>query len=336
MNYVMDTTHSALSHQIEVVESLSNHYDQVTVLTGVCNWTPTNPKIRVISTHWKKNRPLRNISFFYFQFARVYFSRRYNVVFSHMTVIQSSLVAPILRIFKTKHLVWYAHASNSAYLTWVHFWSNQILTSTPGSCPIKGEKVKYLGQMINEMNFQMETSQQFSRNSFIHVGRLDPSKNIETIIAAVASARTSNSNLTLTFVGDPSTDVSSKYLSMVMKTWEKDIRAGWLKFHSAIPRHEVSTLLSSYDIFIHAFDGSLDKSIVEATMKGIPVITSNIEYQKIFGVWAHNYHDLLSEIHSLLSKSDFEIASIVNSRRELAIAQHSLTHWTQRFIHAAS
>lgn len=332
----MDKSHSSLSHQIEVVESLVDHYDQITVLTGASNWIPSNTKIRVISTNWRPNQPLRNVCSFYFHFIRIYILGGYKTVFSHMTVMQSCLVAPILRIFRTKHLLWYAHASESVFLWWSSLWVNQILTSTEGSCPIKSEKVKYLGQMIDDRKFPQTDRLPTKRESMIHVGRLDPSKNIHSIIESVFQARELIPGLTLTFVGNPSNSCSSTYMQRIFTVWGESIKAGWLRFEPAVPRDEIAELLSKFDFFIHAFQGSLDKSTVEATMVGVPVITSNLEYQNIFGVWGHPYRDLKSEIMSACAVHENELSLVVASRRKLAIAEHSLNQWVKKFLEVAS
>jgi hypothetical protein len=49
---------------------------------------------------------------------------------------------------------------------------------------------------------------------------------------------------------------------------------------------EVSNILNSHDVFVHAYEGSLDKALIEATLAGIPVITANREYIRIFGSWS--------------------------------------------------
>ncbi len=54
---------------------------------------------------------------------------------------------------------------------------------------------------------------------------------------------------------------------------------------SSLAYGENTVRLQTYDCFIHSFQGSLDKTIVEATFLGLPVITINNEYRNIFGSW---------------------------------------------------
>jgi hypothetical protein len=181
----MDKSHPALSHQVDTIESLAAEFNSITVLTGYSNWVPTFDNIRIVSTSWNQGQNIRNVLRFFKGFFAVIFTTRFTSVFSHMTLIQTSLVAPILRIMGIPHYLWYAHAQNSSYLKWAHFWVTRILTSTPGSCPLSGAKVSYLGQAIDQGLFIFKSDLNYPLKRCVHVGRLDPSKNVNLIISSV-------------------------------------------------------------------------------------------------------------------------------------------------------
>lgn len=327
LNYVMDKTHPALSHQVDVVEGLAKKFASVSVLTGSSNYIPTLGNISVISTNWIPGQNIRNVLRFYFHFFSVIKLRKFSSVFSHMTLIQSSLIAPILKFLHVRHLVWYAHAENSKFLRWVHFWSDGILTSTRGSCPIQGKKVAYLGQSIDPEQFKQNPSGKFPLQKCVHIGRQDPSKNLELIIQSVARLRAKYPTLSLELVGDPLGPQSEAYVFNLKNTWRKSLDEGWLVFSPAIPRELIPETLRRSDLFVHAFVGSLDKSLIEATMITMPVATLNREYIREFGSWSTNSSSLESELESVLKLSAPELFEVSLSRRLRAIENHSYSKW---------
>jgi hypothetical protein len=330
LNYVMDRTHPALSHQVDVVEGLAKYFSTVTVLTGSNSYSPNCRNIDVISSDWAQGKNLRNVLNFYYRFFLVIRRKRYASVFSHMTLVQSSLVAPILRILNIKHYVWYAHAKKTFFLSWTHFWANAIITSTRGSCPLQGEKVIYLGQSVDPVQFPQRTRLGFPLTKCVHVGRMDRSKNLGEIISSVEELRLKFPRLTLTLVGNPSSPDSIEYVTDLKHSWEKALASGWLTFEQAIPRAQVPEKLLENDIFVHAFSGSLDKSLVEATLTGMPVVTINQEYINEFGSWKNGDHSLNIELISLLEKSEGEVKREVYSRVLLGVNNHSFTTWILR------
>ena len=103
-----------------------------------------------------------------------------------------------------------------------------------------------------------------------------------------------------------------------------------LKIISSISRKDIPRKLSESDVFIHAFQGSLDKTLVEATMTGLPVVTINLEYRKIFGSWTSDPEaSLQQELEGYLSaiEGDYDLKSELHRRYIVALTLHSENHW---------
>ena len=99
-----------------------------------------------------------------------------------MTEVQSAVTSPFTKIFGIKHYLWYAHTSKSIYLRFSSLFVDGILTSTYGSCPIQKSNTFVIGQSIKPQQFQFHNhTLQKNKINFIHVGRMDPSKEIEKI-----------------------------------------------------------------------------------------------------------------------------------------------------------
>ena len=115
-----------------------------------------------------------------------------------------------------------------------------------------------------------------------------------------------------------------------------DVQIGWLTFTPAIARIKLPDELKKYDCFVHAFQGSLDKTLVEATLSAIPVATVNKEYLKIFGKWnysnSNNQPFLTSELRFILSSGANAISKEVDRRYEIARSNHDIEGWISRLV----
>ena len=332
----MDEKSQVFSHQIELVNQLSSKFDQITVLTaqvGVCN---TEKNVKVVSFDWVEGKRVSSLLRFLKIFAKTIRSEKFTVLFSHMTSVQSVFISPITRIIKLKHYLWYAHTSNGIFLKVSRLLSDGIITSTPGSCPLKGSKVYPIGQSINSKKFKKKNSNTQPIKNLVHIGRFDPSKNIKEIVYEVKKLRGNFPDLKLEVIGSPSSDRFKDYETNVKAKFNSEVQLGWLRFTPHIPRSSLPEILQTYDCFIHSFQGSLDKTIIEATFAGLPVITINNEYRKIFGGWdlinTGLNNSLKDEAQLLLKLDDDARQSEVDRRYRVAVEQHELTGWIDRLV----
>ena len=249
-----------------------------------------------------------------------------------MTEVQSALIAPILRFSSIPHVLWYAHTSKSLYLLWNNFFVNNIVTSTQGSCPLRNRKVIPIGQAIDDNKFIFPIKHVIYKKKFVHIGRLDPSKNIQSIIDIVTKFHSKDSGISLNLVGSSS--------SLKTRQYELEIKSNnsiksFITFQGVIPRIEIPRVLYESDAFIHCFYGSLDKTLIEATMVGIPVISPNREYVHEFGSWSNVKLDdvtLESELEAFFEMSEQNITENCLNKQNYALTHHSYAIWEKRLI----
>lgn len=331
LNYVLDRSHPALAHQFDVVDALAKSFDKVIVLTGSYDGTPCLSNVYVESMNWHRGEPVLNIYRLFRSLIRVLRRNKLDVVFSHMTLIQSAILAPIFKLMRIPHFLWYAHTQESFLLHWVHFISNGIITSSNGSCPISSPKVQAIGQGIKQEVFVGKGEFSAMPTKCVHIGRTDPSKKIEVIINSVANARHLYPNLTLEIVGSPSNFEGDKYLESLKNKYQIGMAEGWLKFTYAIRRSDVPQKLFEKDIFVHAFIGSLDKSLIEATMAGLSVVTLNREYFNEFPQCRPTEMSSLNQsLLELLELNHKERKARNEAMQARAIANHSFENWVLR------
>ena len=330
LNYKMDSSDGIFGHQVQSVWELAKDFERVYVVTGSIGEMRIPSNTYVVSTYWEPGARLKSSIRFYRQVLKFIFKKDL-VIFSHMTEVQSALIAPLTRILRIPHWLWYAHAKKSKFLTWDHFFLNGIVTSSPGSCPIKGGRVHPIGQAIDPRMFPPTNSlKQREPIKLLHFGRFDPSKNIPGIIQNCLEIRSKGIDLEFLQVGRSS---NKKYEKLSSEIIEGYSNLAWVNFHDSVARSELPSILSDAFAFIHNYQGSLDKTLIEATMHAVPVLTVNLEYLQIFGSWG-DLKDLTlsSEFWALYNLSQVEIYSELQRRRELAISAHSLDHWTRSLI----
>ena len=252
---------------------------------------------------------------------------RPDVIFCHMTEVQNLILAPLARIVRIPIYLWYAHMSLSPYLKISYVLSNAIITSTKFSCPIKGNKVIEIGQAIDSAVFNGPEFHGPIRK-LTHLGRFDESKNISVVIETVSNMRNEYPELTLEIVGTPSNPKNQYYANLILERYKEE---KWLNFVPSIPRAQVPNKLIESECFIHAYEGSLDKILVEATFVRKPVVTRNHGYLEEFGTWSDSTPSTLElELRSLLCRSEQEIAIEVNRRHEIATHNHDISSWVRK------
>ena len=327
INYVMDDSDPIFAHQAQAVESLSSYFQEITVLTGKVGRHQNKSNVHVISTEWVPGHRIRNTFKFYIKVMPFLF-RRDTQIFSHMTEVQSALIAPLTKLLRIRHHLWYAHTSKSIFLDWCHIWTNGIITSTSGSCPINGSKVFLIGQGVDSSKFlPIQPPSDLSKISFLHFGRFDPSKNIKEILETCSTLRANGRKIYFTQIGTPSTKAYEKEASLLRAEFND---YDWVRFLPSILRENIPAEAKSHSAFIHAYRGSLDKTLIESTFLSIPVLTVNPEYMKIFGTWSGKQNpSLLEECQFFLNSNIVHISQEVERRRKIAEQNHSLDNWTR-------
>jgi len=326
----MDGKDPLLSHQYEAVNSLSENFNKVIVVTGKIGEVQPNPKVQIFSTEWVPGKKWGNLRRLFRISLPIIFRGRFSSVFFHMTDLQCALLAPIIRLRGRKQYLWYAHTHKSKYLVFASRWVTNIVTSTSGSCPISSSMVKPIGQAIDDEKFAALDFNELNLSRLIHIGRFDKSKNIQLLISSARELRKTYSNIQLTLIGSAANAESLDWASGLMIETEAEVQDGWLTFKDSIPREYFRSEVSKNGCFFHGYVGSLDKTLVESTMLRVPVVTINLEYMTIFGTWGNVAEvSLVSEYKALRSKSQIELNAELDRRLSIAKTEHTLKHWVR-------
>lgn len=321
INFCMDPNDPSLSHQFEVVLHLATRFEKVSVITTRQGRVsiPENVSIKVIN--WKSGQKVENVIHLLHAFLQVCRANKPSSIFSHMVPIHAAVISPFSKIMKIPHVLWYAHAAKPKSLIIARVLVSAIASSTSGSCPLKGEKIKLIGQGVDRDVFVRHRFLHEHSSKFVYAGRMNESKNVPSIIRELVEARLTNPEITLQLIGNE----SGAFIN------EKN--SDWVSAMPAISRSKLSQELENYDVFIHAFIGSLDKVLVEVTLKGLPIVTINGEYRKEFLSWDQNEPPILQlELDAFLGTNSLSISHQTNLNYEVALQKHELNGWIDRLF----
>lgn len=332
LNYSMDSGNPVFAHQVSTIQGIAPYFNSVTVITTENSGSTLNENISVNLVNWVEGRSFRNILNFYRISLPIVFQNRGAILFSHMTETQSLLIAPFAKALRIRHFLWYAHKSNPLRLRACGRFVDGVITSTKGSSPLLRCDQFAIGQAISPEQFPFrEHGPRFER--LLHIGRISPSKGIDKILDFVLEI-SSSSNVSLTLVGSLPDAIAVNYWSQIQSRYQTLFASGRVKYLGAMNRSDLRDCIANHDVFVHTFEGSLDKAILEATISGMPIITLNREYVEIFGRWNKtSFHlDLRSEFTALQRLNDSEITSELIHRSALVKENHSFNSWITKLI----
>lgn len=337
VNYSMNSKNLVFSHQRETVLALSSAFDAIHVFTCEESNEPLPDNVKVNLVKWKAGSPIINILNVVFQVYPFLIKNRKVIVFTHMVDVHAAVISPLTWILRIWHVLWYAHATNSLPLKFSSLFVSRIVSSTSGSCNLKfnRRKVEFINQGINTVQFSLEGKQQNHLKRFLYYGRLDPSKNIHMFIPLISQINSIHGLATIDIYGEALRPEATTYLTSLKLRVKEEGLDSTVKFHGKIERLSVPYIAKDYDVFLNLFTGSLDKTLIEATLMRLPVITWNLEYCNVFGTWSNTQASecldfVFAEIKALKTLKYPDFKRELSRRHRLATKEHDFNGWILR------
>jgi glycosyltransferase involved in cell wall biosynthesis len=197
--------------------------------------------------------------------------------------------------------------------------------------------------MVDEEKFYAKQSRDFSKKKKgLIVGRIDPSKNVKSLLEVFLSAKSVFSLEKILVVGEPSKG-NELYFESLMRDYRSAIQSNDIEFIGARNQSELVKIMEESDFLLHGFIGSLDKVLVESALLGLPVISCNIGFIREFGKFSRLEFDDLrmkfdhintvkEEFLAFLGASKDAVQDMTEKRRRVALDQHSLKSWEKKFV----
>jgi glycosyltransferase involved in cell wall biosynthesis len=259
------------------------------------------------------------IKLFYYS---IKFRKQYDGVFSRGEPKYIILCGWLWRLMGKKTVLFFAHYKTSGLAKIANKIAHLTVTSVPEAA--NDLSAIPIGQAIDADNFQFSKSinNQSGVKNFLVFGRVSEVKRVVEIVQAFKQANTVNS--TLTIVGKALTE---EYGVKVRQEISDTPNIKWIAENVAY--ENVPALYQDFDILINATPGSLDKTIVEASMSGLLVIATSGGYGRVLGEDGEYLNpqdaDKLSKtIERISGMSPVDINMIATKVRFNVVNMHSL------------
>lgn len=205
-------------------------------------------------------------------------------VLVHMCPIYAVASFPLIKIFRKKFIMFYAHGGTHIKLKMAEKAVDVILTSSEAGCRLKSKKIKVIGQGIDVELFKPQAREQSEDFKILYAGRINKTKDPKVIIKAINILVNQQKlrNIRLKIIGHPLIKPEKEYLQNLKQLVQDSVLEDNIDFidgapYSQMPRHYQQT-----DLFINpSSTGSLDKVVLEAMASGCLVLNANEAYKEI-------------------------------------------------------
>lgn len=265
----------------EWIDRLARQADSVIVLCLKEGKHALPPNVRVVSLGKEnmRSRAYRRVVYWwrFCGYIRRYVDE-YDCVFIHMNPEYAILGGRYWRRHGKKVLLWYTHKTVNLRLRLAEKFVTKIFTASKESFRLLSRKVEAVGHGIPVDAFvgKTEDSPDGHTIGLLWVGRVTPSKDVETVLKAIAELqkKADMPRIRFTLVGRTATDADEEY----KKSLEEAAHTLGVSCGFQNPRlyAEMPGIYHHHRIFIHTSrTGSMDKVVLEAMASGLWVATSS-------------------------------------------------------------
>jgi glycosyltransferase involved in cell wall biosynthesis len=260
-----------------------------------------------------------------------------DAVFCHQMPIYTLLAAPIAKIRGKKVISWYMHKSADWKLRLMEKFTDVVLSASTESFPIPSKKLVTTGHGIDVTYFSPAKQVPHQPLQLLSIGRISPTKDLETMILAVALLEKQGTLANLTIVGAPGLPAQETYLEALKTLVSNKGLGDQVKFAGPVPNNQTLPYLQSADIFLNlSGTGSLDKAVLEAMAAGCLVLSSNSAFRAVLPkelmTVANNRTALADKIIWLGNLAAEEKTELQARLRSEVEKNHNLTNLISRII----
>ncbi len=247
----------------------------VTVRAGAMPELPSNVEVRSLG----KERGVRGLPMllaFRREMRRAVTEVRCDAVLTHM-VPKYAVLARWLGVPRSvRQFLWYTHAGVNHWLLRSERIVDKIFTASEESLRIETRKRVVTRHGIDVGFLRPDPAEGFVPGRLVTVGRLTPSKDVESLLRGLAALRATGVDASLDLVGGGLVASDAGY-GRAMAQLAAEIGVGdRVVFSGAIPYRHIPAVYRGAALFVSASrTGSVDKAVLEAMACGTPVLTSN-------------------------------------------------------------
>jgi glycosyltransferase involved in cell wall biosynthesis len=261
---------------------------------------------------------------------------RVDGVFCHMIPRYVLFAAPWTRLNHKPLLLWYTHRQASAELRIAARLASHILTASPGSFPLKTDKLAVMGHGV-ETDLFPPPDGEADPPEIVLVARLAHIKRQDWLIRAAAQV-SGRDPFRVVIVGGPvegEPDYPAE-LRALAQSLDLDV-----VFTGALPHADAAARLRGCAVAVNLSPAGLfDKAALEGMFAGKPTIVTNTDFLPLLGDSADLLYlpdsasetDLADRLARLLAMTPEARGTIGGALRTRALAAHSLDGLMDRIV----
>ncbi len=332
----VDSQDSNLGFFHRWIEEFALHCEEVTVICLRRGDYVLPPNVRVLSLG-KEERTSRVVRVARFLKYIVMYRNSYDAVFVHMNPEYVLLGGHIWRQWHKKIGLWYAHKSLTQKLTWAVTLVDRVFSVALDSFPIKTPKLAALGHGIDTELFKPEFHLESTATRILTTGRIAETKHLVEMLETLDMLHVQGEKFVFTIVGVPTSAAEAEYATKLNHEISRRPYAHQVHLLGAVPHHHLPKLLNGQDLFFNfSTTGNMDKAGLEALACGIPLVTTNKNYEPLLGAYELYVPTMAGEtvakaMIKFLNRPDR--AAIVATLRNKVVAEHSLSLLIPKILH---
>ena len=315
------------------VEVFSEQFSRITVVCLQKGEYDLPGNVAVLTLGKDKWQSRAKYVFLLFYFSIRYFNR-YDAVFVHMNQEYILAAGWLWKLLGKKIYMWRNHYAGSALTDIAAWFCTKIFCTSHYSYTAKFKKTQFMPvgvdtEVFKPMASDLSTQVVRKQSSILSLGRISPSKNIHTLIAALEILKKEGVTFTADIYGNVVDEAYGKQLHEQVREAGLGDR---VKFPGPVANIESPKVYSAHQIFVNLSpNGMYDKTIFEGMACGCFVFVSNDDIKdKIDPLFAFPYADaagLARRIKDFLALSSAEqnkkAASIAGLIRDNSLKQLS-------------
>ena len=251
-------------------------------------------------------------------------------VLAHMSPIYAVLAAPLVRPLRVPLLLWFTHWRGSRLLRLAEHVSTCVLTVDRLSFPFDSPKVTPIGHGIDVAALPcVEPASGTLR--LLALGRTSPAKGLDTLVEAVR------------LLPEGAVELELRGPSLTPEEQAYRLSLG-VPIEPPVARREIAGIYATAGALVNNMrSGALDKVVFEAAASCLPVLVSNPGFDSLVGgiepplrFPQDDARALAERIRALIAAGPDARGQIGRELRARVERDHSVTHWAERVIEAAT
>jgi glycosyltransferase involved in cell wall biosynthesis len=324
----VDPDDAALGATVPMLRALAERVDELVVLTLASRdaGLPGNVRVKSIAAPSQLLRGVRLVAALLPELGRGDVA-----VLAHMSPIYAVLAAPVVRVRRAPLLLWFTHWRASRVLRLAERCATTVLTVDRVSFPLASRKVTPIGHGIDVDALPCVDRESDGPVAVLALGRTSPAKGLDAIVAAAARV----DSVELEIRGPSLTDEERAYRRTL---------AARARVEDPVPRTEIAQVYAQADVLVSNMRaGALDKVVFEAAASCLPVLVASEGFAPLVAGIEPTLRFRQDDVDDLAARLDALVGIGPAGRREIGRElrrrvreSHSVDHWADRVVEAAS